>query len=166
MNWNWSYSPETPNLGQHWRIFVPYYLEIWRWPWKTIGHLFYATSSYLHHSVAIGEFKLVLQSGNAQSGSKFAFKLCDLNLWPGHFTWTSLLAMVITSEIFMTIRWWEHSEKGMTDRNWVKGNLCLLSGYLCLLLTQVDFLSALGLQYQHFHQKYHLKDTKNLEKSM
>ena len=40
------------------------------WPWKTIGHLFYASSSFVHHSVAIGEFKLELQSGNAQFGSK------------------------------------------------------------------------------------------------
>ena len=46
------------------------------WPWnltvdlqKTIGYLFYATSSFAHHFVAIGEFKLELQSGNAQSGS-------------------------------------------------------------------------------------------------
>ena len=39
------------------------------WPWKTIGHLFYATSSFVHHFVAIGEFKLELQSGNAQFGS-------------------------------------------------------------------------------------------------
>ena len=38
------------------------------WPWKTLGHLFYATSSFVHHFVAIGEFKLELQSGNAQSG--------------------------------------------------------------------------------------------------
>ena len=36
------------------------------WSWKSIGHLFYATSSFVHHSVAIGEFKLELQSGNAQ----------------------------------------------------------------------------------------------------
>ena len=39
------------------------------WPWKTIGHLFYATSSFVQHFVAICEFKLELQSGNAQSGS-------------------------------------------------------------------------------------------------
>ena len=39
------------------------------WHWKTIGHLFYATSSFVHHFVAIGEFKLELESGNAQSGS-------------------------------------------------------------------------------------------------
>ena len=35
---------------------------------KTIGHLFYATSSFMHHSVAIGEFKLELESGNGQFG--------------------------------------------------------------------------------------------------
>ena len=38
------------------------------WPSKTIGHLFYATLSFVHHFVAIGEFKLELESGNAQSG--------------------------------------------------------------------------------------------------
>ena len=42
-------------------------------PWKTIGHLFYATSSSMHHFIAIGEFKLELQSGNAQFGSKSSF---------------------------------------------------------------------------------------------
>ena len=35
------------------------------WPLITIGHLFYATSSFVNHFVAIGEFKLELQSGNA-----------------------------------------------------------------------------------------------------
>ena len=123
VNSNWSYSPETPNLGQIRRFLEPCDLEIWRmtlqnnrapllcyfklstsfcshwwiqtsitvrkrpiwvkfdnfesrttlkfdgWPCKTIGHLFYATSSFVHHFVAIGEFKLQLQSGNAQSGS-------------------------------------------------------------------------------------------------
>ena len=41
-----------------------------RWPWKTIGYLLYDTPSFVHHFVAIGEFKLELQSGNAQFGSK------------------------------------------------------------------------------------------------
>ena len=40
------------------------------WPWKTIGHLFYATWSFVHHLVAISEFKYEIQSGNAQFGSK------------------------------------------------------------------------------------------------
>ena len=30
------------------------------WPGKTVGHLFYATSSFVNHFVAIGEFKLEL----------------------------------------------------------------------------------------------------------
>ena len=123
MNSNWSYSPETPNLGQIRRFLEPCDLEIWRmtlknnrtpllcyfklyasfrshrwiqtaitvrkrpiwvkiddffnrvtlqfdvWPWKTIKHLFYATLSFVHHFVAIGHFKLELQSGNAHFGS-------------------------------------------------------------------------------------------------
>ena len=32
-------------------------LKLGRWPRKTIGHLFYATSSFAHHFLAIGEFK-------------------------------------------------------------------------------------------------------------
>ena len=38
------------------------------------------------------------------------------DLWPWPFTWTSLLSMVITPENCMTIWWWEHGEKGVTDR--------------------------------------------------
>ena len=40
-------------------------LKFDRWPSKTIGYLFYATLSFLHHFLAIGEWKLELQSRNA-----------------------------------------------------------------------------------------------------
>ena len=50
-------------------FFSPVTSKFDGWPSKTIGHLFHATSSLVHHFVAIGEFKLELQSGNAQSGS-------------------------------------------------------------------------------------------------
>ena len=53
------------------------------WPCKTIGHLFYATSSFVHHFLPIGEFKLELQSGNAQFGSKSTFFWA---VWPRNFT--------------------------------------------------------------------------------
>ena len=53
------------------------------WHSKTIGHLFYATSSFVHHFVAIGEFRLELQSGNAQSGSKSTIFLA---VWPRNLT--------------------------------------------------------------------------------
>ena len=39
------------------------------WPWKTKGHLFPTTSSFVHHFKAMGEFKLKLQSGNGQFGN-------------------------------------------------------------------------------------------------
>ena len=58
-------------------------LQFHVWPWKTIGHLFYATSSFVHHCVAIGEFKLELQSGNAQSGSNSAIFRA---VWPWNLT--------------------------------------------------------------------------------
>ena len=54
------------------------------WPWKTIGHLYCATSSFVHHFVAIGEFKLELQSGNAQFGSKSKMFLA---VWPWNLTY-------------------------------------------------------------------------------
>ena len=53
------------------------------WPWKTIGHLFYATSSSMHHFIAISEFKLELQSGNAQFGSKSSSRVTlQFDVWP------------------------------------------------------------------------------------
>ena len=137
VNSNWSYSPETPKLGQIRRFLEPCDLEIWRmtlqnnrapllcyfklcasfrshwwiqpgvtvrkrpiwvkfddfksrvtlkfdgWPWKTIGHLFYATSSFVQHFVPISEFKLELQSGNAQSGSNSTIFRA---VWPWNLT--------------------------------------------------------------------------------
>ena len=47
---------------------------------------------------------------------KLGRDLCDLDLWPWPFAWTSLLSLVITPENFMMIGWWEHSQKGVTDR--------------------------------------------------
>ena len=54
-----------------------------RWPSKPIEHLFYATSSFVHHFVVIDEFKLELESGNAYFGSKSTIFLA---VWPWHLT--------------------------------------------------------------------------------
>ena len=59
-------------------------LKFDRWPWKTIGHLFNATSSFVHHFVAIGDSKLELQSGNTQFGSK---SMIFRAVWPCNFTY-------------------------------------------------------------------------------
>ena len=140
MNLNWSYNPETPNLGQIRQFLEPCDLEIWQmtfknnraplqcyfklcasfgshlwiqtgvtvrkrrisvkiddffsrvtlqfdvWPWKTTGHLFCAASSFVHHFITIGEFKLELQSWNAEFGSKstiiFSRVTSKVDLWP------------------------------------------------------------------------------------
>ena len=77
------FSRETPNLGQNRRFFSRVTLKYDGWPSKTIGHLFYATSSFVQHFVAIGEFKLELQSGNAQSRSKSTIFIA---VWPWNLT--------------------------------------------------------------------------------
>ena len=155
MNANWSYSPETPNLGQNRRFFEPCDLEIWQmtfknnrtpllcyfklcaafrshwwiqtgvrvrkrpiwvkccvfqsrvtlkfdgWPWKTIGRLFYATSSFVQHFVAIGVFKLELQSGNAQSGSNSTLFSCDqAAIWLVQSVCLSVRPSVCPSHLF------------------------------------------------------------------
>ena len=80
-------------------------LKFDKWPWNTIGHLFYVASSFVHHFIAISEFKLELKSGNAQFGSKsmifFSRVTLKCDLWPWPFAWTSLLSWVITPENFM-----------------------------------------------------------------
>ena len=53
------------------------------WPWKTIRHLYYVASSFMHHFIAIGEFKLKLQSGNAQFGSNATLFRA---VWPWNLT--------------------------------------------------------------------------------
>ena len=52
-------------------------------PWKTIGHLFFAVSSFVQHFIAIGEFTLELQSGNAQFESN---SMIFRAMWPWNLT--------------------------------------------------------------------------------
>ena len=52
-------------------------------PWKTIGHLFFAVSSFVQHFIAIGEFTLELQSGNAQFESNSTIFRA---MWPWNLT--------------------------------------------------------------------------------
>ena len=66
------------------------------WPWKTIGHLSYAPSSFMHHFIAIDEFKKELQSENAQFGSKSTiFEPCHLEIW--RMTLTNNRALLLSN---------------------------------------------------------------------
>ena len=82
-----------------------------RWPWKIRGHLSYATSSFVHHFMAIGHFKLEFQSGNTKFGSKSAFFVpCDLDIWQmtlennraPHLTYFKLCASLHSHRSFQT----------------------------------------------------------------
>ena len=119
VNSNWSYSPETLNFGQNWWFFVPCDLEIWQMPLEKIGHLFYITSSFVHH-FTISEFKLELPSGNDQFGSKLVifFVLCDLEIRRMTLknNWAHLLYYVKLHEAHI-----RHSSHGMLVA-------CMISG--------------------------------------
>ena len=115
VNSNWSYSPETPNLCQIRRFFSRVTLQFEGWPWKTISkesrnaqfgskwaiscpmwpwnwtddiekQQGTVVSSFMHHFIAISEFKLKLLSGNAQFRSKSTIFLSHVTLkfdvWP------------------------------------------------------------------------------------
>ena len=60
------------------------------WPWKTIGHLSFAVSSFVQHFIAIGEFKLELQSGNAQFGSNSTIFLSRMTLKFDRWHWKTI----------------------------------------------------------------------------
>ena len=75
------------------------------WPWKTIGHLFYAASSFGYHYIAIRKRLIWV----------LTYVALTFDLWPWPFAWISRLSLVITTENFMMMWWWEHSEKGVTN---------------------------------------------------
>ena len=114
VNSNWSYSPETPNLGQIWRFLAPCDLEIWQMTLKNNRAPLLSNiklyASFHHHiwiqtGVTVRKWlSLVVTSVTLTF---------DLWLWP--FAWTSLLSLVITPENFMMIQWWEHGKKSVKD---------------------------------------------------
>ena len=85
------------------------------WPSKTIGHLLHATSSFVHHFIPIGEFKLELQSGDGQFGSNStifrAVRPCnltdDLAKTIGHFfyaTWSFVQHLIAIGEFKLELQ--------------------------------------------------------------
>ena len=115
MNSNWSYSPEMPNLGQNRRFLEPCDLEIW---WMTLKNnrapllsTIKLYASFYHHMwIQIGV------TVRKRLNWVMTSVTLTFDLWPWPFAWTSLLSLVITPENFVAIRWQEHSEKGVTDR--------------------------------------------------
>ena len=112
VNFNWSNSPETPNLAQNRIFFSRVTLKFDVRHWKTIGHFSSTRLSFVLHFIIICEFKPELWSGNGWVLTPVTLTF-DLGLWP--FAWTSFLSIVIPPENIMMIWWQEHSIKGVTD---------------------------------------------------
>ena len=114
MNSNWSYSPETPNLGQIRRFLEQCDLEFWRMTLKNnraplLSNIKLYASFHHHMRIQTGVTVRKRLSWVVTSVT------LTFDLWPWPFAWTLLLSLVITPENFMMIRWWEHSQKGVTD---------------------------------------------------
>ena len=105
---------KRPNLGQIRRFLEPCDLEIWRMtlkinrapPLSTIK--LYAS---FHHHMWIQTW--------VTARKRLSWVVTSVTLtfdpWPWSFAWTLVCSLVITPENFMMIRWWEHSQKGVTD---------------------------------------------------
>ena len=98
-------------------------LKFYARPWKTIGHSSMLLQA-LHNFKAIGEFKLKLQSGNAQflSQNQLLLLPCDLEIWQTTLKNNSapLLCCFKLCESFHSHQW---IQTGVTVRKrqiWVK----------------------------------------------
>ena len=137
---NLSYSPETPNLGQIRRFLEPCDLEIWRMTLKnnraSLQCYFKLCASCRSHLCIQTGFRVRKRLSWVLTSVPLTF-----NLWPWPFEWTSLLTMVITPENFMMIRWWEHGEKGVTDRRTGRRTDGLNQSYSCLVAAKNSEIS-------------------------
>ena len=108
----WVTVRKRPISGQIRRFLEPCDLEIW---WMTLKNnrapllsniKLYA--SFHHH--------MWIQTGVTVRKRLSWVVTLTFDLWPWPFAWTLLWSLVITPENFMMIPWWEHSQKGVTDR--------------------------------------------------
>ena len=107
-------SPETPNLGQIRRFLEPCDLEIGRMTLKTNRAPLLSNIKIY----ALFNHHMWLQTGvTVWKPLSWVVTSVTLtfDLWPWPIAWTLPWSLVITPENFMMIRWWEYSEKGVTD---------------------------------------------------
>ena len=85
-------------------------------------HLFYTTSSFVHDCKSIGEFKLNLQSGNAQFGSNFPNFLSRVTLKFCGWSWKTIGHLFYTTLSFCII------SNPSVNSNWSNSPVMLNSG--------------------------------------
>ena len=110
MNSNWSYSLETPNLGQFRQFLAPCDLEIWRMTLKNnrapVLSNIKLYASFHHH--------MWIQTGVAVR-KRLSWVLTSVtltfDLWPWPLTWTLFWSMVITPEKLECGTWYHHPRR-------------------------------------------------------
>ena len=121
-------------------------------PWKTIGHLYYATPSFVHHFVAIGEFKLELVRKRpiwVKIDDFFSRVTLQFDVWPwktiGHLFYATLknnrAPLICYFKLCASFRsyWWIQTWVTVRKRPiWVNIH---------------DFLSRVTLQFDVWHWK-------------
>ena len=102
MNSNWSYSPETPNLGQSPQFLEPCDLEIW---WMTLKNNRAPLLSNIKLYASFHQH-MWIQTGvtvRKRLSWVMTFVTLTFDLWPWPFAWTLRRSLVITPESFMMI---------------------------------------------------------------
>ena len=112
-----------PKLNSNRSFVSPCDLDIsWMTP-KTIGHLFHATLSFLHHFIALGEFNWSDSQETPYLGqNRRFFKPCDLEIWRMNFK-SNRAPLLCYFKLCVSFRrhWW--IQTGVTVRKrpiWVK----------------------------------------------
>ena len=118
---NWSYSPETPNLGQIRHFLEPCDLEIWRMTLKNNR----APLLCCFQLCAWFHCHMWIQTG-VRVRKRLSWVLTSVtltfDLWPWLFAWTSNLTMVIKIKFHddtMIGTWWKRCDRrtdGRMDR--------------------------------------------------
>ena len=110
----WIQTGVTPNLGQIRRFLALCDLEIWQMTLKNnraplLSNIKLYVKFHHHMWIQIGV------TVRKRSSWVVTSVTLTFDLWPWPFAWTLPSSMVITPVNFMMIRWWEHSQKGVTD---------------------------------------------------
>ena len=131
MNSNWSYSLERSNWVKIVNFLSCVTLKFDGWPWKTTGHLFYTTSSFVHHFNPLVNSNWSYSPETLNSGQKSEI-FCPV--WPWNFMddlgkikgTSSILhqALCIISKPWMNSNWSYGPETLNSGQNWQFYILC------------------------------------------
>ena len=142
MNSNWSYSPETPNLGQNLWFLVPCDLDIWGMTFKNIRapllcRFKLCASFHCHMWIQIGV--TVRKRPIWVKTTIFFFQLSDLHIWHMTLKNNSINKLCASFHHHMWIQTASYSpETAKLGLDLCDLDLCLLTLTFCMDITSVN----------------------------